>query len=314
MNRCRFRTGRRDLLWCIRVRRPSSVESIHHQLARHHEVGDRAEPALGQAGLVERAVRACQAIGRERTGAIEAEQRRVGRLPAGGVLARGLAERRGIALDVEDVVDDLKREAEVGGDRSIAATRWSVAPAMIAPLTADARISAPVLRACMPRRPSASRVTAWPGACPAACRSMAWPPTMPSAPAASPTTRRARSLRPTRSNIGDVVRRVARQQREGFRVQAIAGEDGDAFAVDDVQRRPASPQRVVVHRRQVVVDERVGVNQLDGARGGEREIQRCVRDSRRRDACLPRDGRSGERRAPAAAACRRRTRCSAWPR
>ena len=37
------------------------------------------------------------------------------RLPGRGILADGLAKRRGNALDVENVVDDLKSEAELCG-------------------------------------------------------------------------------------------------------------------------------------------------------------------------------------------------------
>ena len=73
-----------------------------------------------------------------------------------------------------------------------------------------------------------------------------------------------------------VARRFARQQRERLRVQAVAREDGDPFAVHDVQRRLAAAQRVVVHRGQVVVDERIGMDHLDRAGGRQREI-----DSRR---------------------------------
>ena len=178
--------------------------------------------------------------------------------------------------------------------------RVASAPAMIAPLTADARISAPVLRACIARRPSASSVSAWPGACPAACRSIAWPPTMPAAPAASPIDAQRRAACAPAS-VGIVVCRLAREQRERLGLQAVAGEDRDAVAVDDVQRRPSAPQRVVVHRRQIVVDQRVGVNQLDArtrraARMRDRVgVPVAVRPRRRRRA-------SGS----GAAACRRR--------
>ena len=71
-----------------------------------------------------------------------------------------------------------------------------------------------------------------------------------------------------------VGRRLAREQRERLGLQAVAGEDGDAVAVDDVQRRPPAPQRVVVHRRQIVVNQRVGVNQLDRAGRRQREVDR----------------------------------------
>src|SRR6476661_7197681 len=46
---------------------------------------------------------------------------------------------------------------------------------------------------------------------------------------------------------------LARQQRKRLGMQAIAGEDGDAVAVDDVERWPAAAQRVVVHRGEIVV-------------------------------------------------------------
>ncbi len=62
----------------------------------------------------------------------------------------------------------------------------------------------------------------------------------------------------------------AREMHERFREQSVTGENRQAFAVDDVVGRSASPQRVVVHGRQIVVDERVGVNQLEGARGRHR--------------------------------------------
>jgi len=42
-------------------------------------------------------------------------------------------------------------------------------------------------------------------------------------------------------------------------------EDRDAFAEHFVIRQLAAAIIVVVHRRQIVVDERVGVNALDGA-------------------------------------------------
>jgi hypothetical protein len=62
---------------------------------------------------------------------------------------------------------------------------------MTAPADADARIKAPVFRACIARRPSPSKVEPEP----AASRSIAWPPTMPHGPAASATIRIAASLR-----------------------------------------------------------------------------------------------------------------------
>ncbi len=69
-------------------------------------------------------------------------------------------------------------------------------------------------------------------------------------------------------------RGVVRRGRPGHHAerlgeQTVAREDGQTVAEDDVGRRPAAAQRVVVHRRQVVVHEGVGMDQLDGA--GERQ-------------------------------------------
>ena len=81
---------------------------------------------------------------------------------------------------------------------------------------------------------------------------------------------RTRSFRDSDDRI--VAGGLAREQRERFGLQAVAGQNRDAVAVHDVQRRPAAPQRVVVHRRQIVVNERIGVNQLDGAGRRQRQV------------------------------------------
>src|SRR5437899_254001 len=52
---------------------------------------------------------------RERARALEAEQRRIRRLRARRVLSRRFAELAGLAFDVEDIVDDLKCQSEIGG-------------------------------------------------------------------------------------------------------------------------------------------------------------------------------------------------------
>ena len=75
---------------------------------------------------------------------------------------------------------------------------------------------------------------------------------------------------------------LSRQQVKRRGLQAVAGENRDAVAVHDVQRRTAAPQRVVVHRRQVVVNERVGVNELDGAGRRQRGIPGVGQRVRRR--------------------------------
>ena len=133
---------------------------------------------------------------------------------------------------------------------------------------------------------------------------------MPAAPAASPTIR-IDAAACARTIAGSSRCRLAREQRERLGLQAVAGEDRDAVAVDDVQRRPAAPQRVVVHRRQVVVDERVGVDELERARGGQRAAPRLggAGAVRRADGV----GR-GERQDRAQALAAGEARCSASPR
>ncbi len=53
--------------------------------------------------------------------------------------------------------------------------------------------------------------------------------------------------------------------RRGDRLgeQAVTGEDRNVLAVDDVRGGPSAAQLVVVHRRQVVVDQRVRMDELD---------------------------------------------------
>jgi len=59
-----------------------------------------------------------------------------------------------------------------------------------------------------------------------------------------------------------------RQVLECARLQRIAGEDGGGFVEGDVHGGLAAAQVVVVHRRQVVVHQRIGVDQFhrDGGR------------------------------------------------
>jgi hypothetical protein len=63
---------------------------------------------------------------------------------------------------------------------------------------------------------------------------------------------------------------VGRQDLERERLHRVAGEHRLGDAVADVDRRLAAPEDIVVHARQIVVDERIGVDQLDRAGGTER--------------------------------------------
>ena len=121
-----------------------------------------------------------------------------------------------------------------------------------------------------------------------------WPPTMPSTPVAAASS-------PQR---GEHPRRLARllaEEPDRLGEEPVAGEDRDVLAELDVRGRQAAAQLVVVHRRQVVVDQRVGVDQLDRAAAGRSA------PGRRRGR-----GRSPGR-APGAPACRRPAASSASP-
>ena len=60
--------------------------------------------------------------------------------------------------------------------------------------------------------------------------------------------------------------RVA-DQLEGLGQQGVTGQDGDSFAEDLVVGGIAAPEVVIVHGRQVVVDQGIGVDHLHGAGG-----------------------------------------------
>ena len=190
----------------------------------------------------------------------------------------------------------------------MAATAAASAPAMTAPDAAAARMSAPVLRACMASSAGTSRIGASrPGPGRTAPRSIAWPPTMPAGPAACATQRHDAQLARDDRGIGRL--RLARDETERFGLQAVAGEDRHAVALDDVQRRSSAPQRVVVHGRQVVVDERIGVDHLDRAR--RRQASAIALDRMRSPRRRPPHRRRRASRADEGA-CRRPSGCSAW--
>ena len=80
-------------------------------------------------------------------------------------------------------------------------------------------------------------------------------------------------------NQPDLARRVAALHQirtaaeiERHRQQRVAGQDRHRFAIDLVIRRLPAPEVVVVHRRQVVVNERVGMDQFQ--RAGDRHQSR----------------------------------------
>ena len=88
---------------------------------------------------------------------------------------------------------------------------------------------------------------------------------------------------------------------EGEGEQRIAGEDRHGVAEDFVVGELAAAVIVVIERGQIVVDQRVGVDQLERAGGGG-----DARRNRRRRRARPRCREWG------GCACRRRRGCSAW--
>ena len=128
--------------------------------------------------------------------------------------------------------------------------------------TIETVISAPVLARWM--RSTSSAV----GFAPPLSMSITWPPIMPGAsepgrsaptpvPTAMATSRRIATDRCWRC-------RKLRDGLEGERLQRVARKDGGSFTEGDMARRLAAAKVVVVERGQIVVDERVGVQHLDG--------------------------------------------------
>ena len=130
------------------------------------------------------------------------------------------------------------------------------------------------LQACGPPS-SPSRCGPPPSKRPSAARSSICPPTMPPRPAARASARRD-SMRTAGS--GWVSR--ARQDVEGEGQQAIAGEDGGRFVEFLVRRRLPAPQVVIVHRRQVVVHQRVAMHAFERRAGHQRLLARDLEQRR----------------------------------
>ena len=84
------------------------------------------------------------------------------------------------------------------------------------------------------------------------------PPTVPAAVASS-------SIRASLA-IGDAIELREHLKRESE--QGVAGEDRDRFAEHFVASGPAAPQVVVIERGQIIVDQRIGMDQLQRGGGG----------------------------------------------
>jgi len=56
---------------------------------------------------------------------------------------------------------------------------------------------------------------------------------------------------------------------EGFGEEGVANEDSHAFAVDFVRGGATTTEGIIIHAGEVIVDEGIGVHDLDRAGGGE---------------------------------------------
>ena len=156
---------------------------------------------------------------------------------------------------VEDVVDDLEEDAQLVGEPAIG-NCLRFGQSLEGQHDADAGGDQP---AGLQRVQGAQALGVALGS---PTTSTYWPPTMPSTPVA------ARQLAQRRQHPGRLARLLAEEPHR-LGEEAVAGEDRDVLAELDVRGRQAAAQLVVVHRRQVVVDQRVGVDQLD--RAGDRQ-------------------------------------------
>ena len=203
--------------------------------------------------------------------------------------AAWLAQLLVAAGHVEDVVDDLKEDARARR-RSAGRVGRGLAQAGRAPAPAPtlAAIRRPVFSECSSRRVAAS--------VPPPVTSTYWPPTIPSTPVAAGdlADRREHPRRLTGLAFGDQSHRLGEQR--------VAGEDRHVLTVDYVGGRATAPHVVVVHRRQVVVDQRVGVDQAPTPRRSA-----AARTGRYRASDRWRD------RGPAGCACRPQAASSASP-
>lgn len=66
------------------------------------------------------------------------------------------------------------------------------------------------------------------------------------------------------------------QQAEGTGLQGVAGQDRGGFVEGDVGGRLAASQGVIVHRRQVVMHQRIGVDELDSHRRRIQVFRLCA--------------------------------------
>ena len=83
--------------------------------------------------------------------------------------------------------------------------------------------------------------------------------------------------------VGVAVDLVAGDDVEGQRQQPVAGEDRGGIVGLLVQRGPAAAQVAVVHRRQIVMDQRIAMDAFERGAGQQRGLARHAEHGRTLD-------------------------------
>ena len=170
------------------------------------------------------------------------------------VRATRLAELGVVSGHVEDVVDDLEQDAELGRKAAERDCGRSARAAEVTRRTVtDAAISRPVFSSCRRRRPRGVQVAVGGHVEELAAHHPA-------------DARGGRQLARAGEHVGRLAGLLGERQPQRLGEQAVAGEDRHVLAERHVAGGLAAAQVVVVHGRQVVVDERVGVDHLDRRR------------------------------------------------
>ena len=179
------------------------------------------------------------------------------------VASTGLAQLLVASGHVEDVVDDLEEDAELAGKPAIRnclrfghslevqhdADRGGDQPAGLQPVQGAQRLGVPGL---------SDHVHVL---------------------AADHAVHADRAASSVRARAARRLGGLAAEEPDRLGEEPVPGQDRDILAVLDVRGRQAAAQAVVVHRGQVVVDQRVGVDQLERRR--DRQVARRVGASAR---------------------------------
>ena len=98
---------------------------------------------------------------------------------------------------------------------------------------------------------------------------------------AGPAARASSATSSERTNGSSWVAAIG-EDLERQRVQRIAGEDRGAFVEGAVHGRLAAAQIVIVHARQIVVDQRIDMDAFDREAGAQRAVAIDVEQVARR--------------------------------